>query len=69
MSDEKDLEYPDARIDIAVTCENHELESGVKQLNPLLKQILEARQKASPHLKPKGGKNSHFGRLTFSARN
>ena len=66
MNNPTDLEFPDARIEIAVVCENHELESGMKQLNPLVKQILQARQQTGaikPHMP-----NSHFGRLTFSQK-
>jgi hypothetical protein len=64
-SKEESLEYPDARIEVAVVCENHELLSGVTQLNPLLKQILEARSKSGQtvELRPQ---NPHFGRLRFS---
>ena len=66
---EDDLEYPDARIEVSVVCENHSLESGVRQLNPILKQILEARKAAGikpdrPVSKP----NPHFGKLRFSQR-
>jgi len=66
-------EFPDARIEIAVVCENHELQSGYDQLNPLLQQIVVARAAAAKLsktklAKPKGPKNPHFGRLTFSQR-
>jgi len=61
------LEFPDARIEISVVCENHELASGVKQLNPLLQAILKSRAAAGLKPKPKP-KNPHFGRLTFSQR-
>jgi hypothetical protein len=67
------LEYPDARMTLSVKCENGELESGVKQLNPLLQGMIRARAAALEELgetadrqKPVGGANSHFGRLTFS---
>lgn len=61
------LEYPDAIIEVSVVCENHELKSGVEQLNPILQEILKARQAGGrkPKAKPK---NPHFGRLTFSQR-
>ena len=65
-------DFPDARIEIAVVCENHELQSGYEQLNPLLQQIVAARQAAAKLTKTKLArakpKNPHFGRLTFSQR-
>lgn len=65
-------EFPDARIEIAVVCENHELKSGYDQLNPLLQQIVAARAAAAKLTKTKltkaRPKNPHFGRLTFSQR-
>ena len=64
---EDTLEYPDARIEVSVVCENHELESGVKQLNPILREILNARMTHGQTPKrPARPKNPHFGRLRFS---
>jgi hypothetical protein len=64
------LEYPDARLTLSVKCENGELESGIRQLNPLLQEMVRARADALGDAAPKAtdvkGKNPHFGRLTFS---
>jgi hypothetical protein len=56
--------FPDARIVISVATKNHNLTTGVRQLNPILKGILEGR---GGGLIPPGDKVSeNFGRLTFS---
>ena len=69
MAQEPPLEYPDARLTLSVKCENGELESGIRQLNPLLQEMVRARSAALGDAAPKAmarGANSHFGRLTFS---
>jgi hypothetical protein len=60
-------EYPDAIINVSVVCENHDIQSGLKQLNPILQEIVKAR--AASGVAPMARtKNPHFGRLTFSQR-
>jgi hypothetical protein len=59
-----DRPYPDGRITLTVDTGDHNLESGIKQLNPILRDILEARDAPLPWKNPDWvGK---FGRLTFS---
>lgn len=55
--------YPDARVELTVATKDHNLESGIEQLNPILKQILNARD--SPLVNP-DWISEKFGRLTFS---
>jgi hypothetical protein len=57
--------YPDGRIKLTVATEDHNLESGIKQLNPILKDILEATDAPFPWTKGDWVKEK-FGRLTFS---
>ena len=68
MAQEPPLEYPDARLTLAVKCEDGDLESGVRQLNPLLQEMVRARAAAlgeeAQGMVARG--NPHFGRLTFS---
>lgn len=54
----------DARLTLTVGLEDHDLESGFKQLNPILRQILESRD--APQLNPDWLMSGKFGRLTFS---
>jgi hypothetical protein len=56
--------YPDARIEVSVSTKNHDLESGIKQLNPVLQEILQARSATTK--KPGAKPRSPFGRLRFS---
>jgi hypothetical protein len=56
-------QLPDARIVVTVATQEHDLQSGVEQLNPILQEILAART-ASLSVQP-WGRNT-FGRLTFS---
>ncbi len=69
MADEPALEFPDARITMSVKCENGELESGIRQLNPIRQEVVRARAKAlgkkPEEMRAREG-NPHFGRLTFS---
>jgi hypothetical protein len=69
MAQEPPLEYPDARLTLSVKCENGELESGLRQLNPMVKEMARARAAAlgdsAPRAMDRTG-NPHFGRLTFS---
>lgn len=69
MAGEDALQYPDARITLSVKCENGDLDSGVQQLHPILRAVVEARMaargSAEPELPPEHP-NPHFGRLTFS---
>jgi hypothetical protein len=59
-----DRPYPDGRITLTVDTGDHNLEEGLKQLNPILRDILEARDAPMPWKNPDWvGK---FGRLTFS---
>jgi hypothetical protein len=61
---------PDARLTVSVKCENGEPDSGIRQLNPLLQEMVRARSAAlgdaAPEARPKDPKDPHFGRLTFS---
>lgn len=69
MAEEPALEFPDARITMSVKCENGELESGVRQLNPILQEVVRSRAKAlgrKPEEMQAQRGNPHFGRLTFS---
>jgi hypothetical protein len=56
--------YPDARIVVAVETKDHNLQTGIKQLNPILKGILEGL--TSPPRTPGDLVSEKFGRLTFS---
>jgi hypothetical protein len=60
----RERKYPDARLTLTVATENHDLESGVKQLNPILREILDSR--GGPLTDPDLGV-AKFGRLTFSS--
>jgi len=53
----------DARLVLTVATKDHDLDSGVQQLNPILRQILEARD--APWKDPDWTR-ANFGRLTFS---
>jgi hypothetical protein len=65
MAQEPPLEYPDARLTVSVKCENGELESGIRQLNPLFQEMVRARSATlgdtAPEARPKDPKNPHFG--------
>jgi len=56
--------YPDARILVAISTKDHDLQGGIEQLNPILKQILASR--GAPLRLPGGAVSENFGRLTFS---
>jgi hypothetical protein len=59
-----DRPYPDGRITLTVDTGDHDLAAGIKQLNPILAQILEAKDAPMPWKDPEWvGK---FGRLSFS---
>jgi hypothetical protein len=55
--------YPDARIVVSTDTKGQGLEAGVKDLNPILQEILASAK--SEHKRPKMD-STKFGRLTFS---
>jgi hypothetical protein len=63
MADES---YPDGRIKLTVDTGEHDLEAGIKQLNPILRDILDARDAPMPWKNPAWSDVANFGRLTFS---
>jgi hypothetical protein len=68
MPDERYPEYPDGRVKLSVVLDEHDLESGVKQLRPILQDILTSMDAPWPWNHPgwEGVAEDKFGRLTFS---
>ena len=53
-----------AKIEVSVSTENHDVQSGVKKLNPILQEILQSVK--APSAAPGKVRPLRFGRLTFS---
>ncbi|HET6467448.1 MAG TPA: hypothetical protein VFG43_03625 [Geminicoccaceae bacterium] len=66
MSQQNTPTQPDARIEISVVCDQHDPAEGMKKLNPMLQEIMNARKASGQAMPSPQRGNPHFGRLSFS---